>query len=122
MKNYIIKPGVRGLFSYNPETEDLDYTDYMRTNIDWAYLVPEDGEVKFIEDGNTIVKSVKKNDVIIQFYKADGQKNRIIVVKSKEWKENIIGMAKAEEAKRLEATKEPCCCDDCENCVKCSDC
>ena len=121
MKNYIIKPGVRGMFDIDVENDKFDVVDYFSTGIDWTYLVPEDGDLTVVLDGENIKKSVKKNDIVVVFYKREYTKNRVIVIKNKEWKDNILAERKYDEDCRKEEVlkasvkaSKPCC--DCECC------
>lgn len=87
MKNYIIRPGTRGMFSVNTENvEDVDIIEPIRSHIDWVYAVPEDGVLNVANNK----KAVKKGDVVIVFYKSPYSKNIAIVVNSDEWNENIV--------------------------------
>lgn len=117
MKKYIIKKNIRGMFSLNEENDDIDVIDYMRTNIDYCYLVPEDGEL--IVNGDT--KKVKKNDIIIQFYPSEARPNLVTVVRSKEWKENIASEHKyyEEQEKKLASAKSDCC-QCCDSACECA--
>ena len=87
MRNYVIKPGYRGMFLINTENEEVDVIDSMSSHIDWVYDVPEDGILK-ITNGET--KEVKKGDKVIVFYTSPYTKNIAIVVNSAEWNENVI--------------------------------
>jgi hypothetical protein len=86
MRNYVIKPGYRGMFLINTENEEVDVIDSMSSHIDWVYDVPEDGILK-ITDGGT--KEVKKGDKVIVFYTSPYTKNVAIVVNNAEWNENV---------------------------------
>lgn len=86
MRNYVIKPGYRGMFLINTENEEVDVIDSMSSHIDWVYDVPEDGILK-ITDGGT--KEVKKGDKVIVFYTSPYTRNVAIVVNSAEWNENV---------------------------------
>lgn len=122
MIKYFIKPGQRGLIKFDAETEELDSIGYMTTHIDWMYEVPEDGMIQFPEpDGTMVTKSVKKYDFVIQFYESEGNKHNIIVIKSKEWKENIKSQEAYAEKLRKDRLKKcncegPCCDECCEGC------
>lgn len=118
MTKYIIKPGMRGLFSVNHEENKFDVIDYMHTNIDWAYQVPEDGEL-IVEDE---MMQVKKDDIVIVFYSRPYKIHKAIVIDSKEWKDNIAAEKAYEEEQRSKKTSDCCdggsCCECCENCCK----
>ena len=86
MRNYIIKPGVRGVFSMDAELNDFDVIDPIASHIDWVYTIPEDGEVQL---KNGAKKQVKKGDVVVVFYTSPYTKNQFVVVDSEEWRENI---------------------------------
>lgn len=116
MKKFFLKNGIRGLFSFDPETEEINMSDYIRTNIDWTYVAPEDGEI--VCDG--VSKSVKKGDVIIQFYKRDWWPNSFVVVKSKEWRANIVADQKHDEEERAKWAAREKCCEPCDDCAACT--
>lgn len=122
MIKYFVKPGHTGMVSFNSETEDIDCVHYMRSYIDWMYMVPEDGELK----ANGTTKNVKKGDIVIQFYKNEGTDTNVIIIKSAEWKKRIKDIEKHDEKMRKElAAKTACeprcgecepCCEECESC------
>lgn len=113
MRNYVIKPGYRGMFLINTENEEVDVIDSMSTHIDWVYDVPEDGILK-ITDGGT--KEVKKGDKVIVFYTSPYTKNVAIVVNSAEWNENII---LEKEYNSVQKSNNHCkCCKCCETCCE----
>lgn len=110
MRNYVIKPGYRGMFLINTENEEVDVIDSMSTHIDWVYDVPEDGILK-IADGGT--KEVKKGDKVIVFYTSPYARNVAIVVNSAEWNENV------ELEKEYNSIPKNNNCDECcETCCK----
>lgn len=117
MKNYVIKPGFRGMFSVEKETFDMDIVKNIYTHIDWVYVVPEDGVLKV---PNNTEKDVKKGDIVISFYDAPYAKNPVIVINSDEWAENIRLESEYERQKEKNKNK-PCDADCCENCPHCSD-
>lgn len=86
MKNYVIKPGTRGMFSVNLENNEFDVVDPMSSHIDWVYDVPEDGVLK-IANGED--KQVKAGDKIIVFYTSPYTKHVAVVVSNEEWNENV---------------------------------
>lgn len=112
-----MNPSMRGLVGFNTDTEEVSCTDYMRTNINWSYFVPEDGELT-CKDGT---KSVKKGDIIIQFYTSKATEIDYIIIRSKEWKKRIADIAKFEEEERkkyeLERANDTSGCEKC-----CADC
>lgn len=111
MNRYLIKPGIRGMFCVNEDMQ-LSASDYVSTDIDWVYLVPEDGILNVqLEDNETVTYPVSKDNLVIVFYKRDGQKQRVIVLDNKQWIENINGI-KEESLKRAKKYEE----DTNENC------
>lgn len=85
MKTYFTKTGLRGLVSFSSENNDIDLISYITTNIDWVYRIPEDGVLKT----ENKEQAVKKDDIVVQFYKTPFEKNDVIVIRNKEWKENL---------------------------------
>lgn len=91
-------------------------------NIDGLYIAPEDVEIRYSYNGSTKILKADKGDLIIAFGKADYIKNPIVVVKNKQWKENMVSfLAKEAERKATDevhakyASDVPCCakCDAC---------
>lgn len=91
MKKFILKEGIRGMFSIDEENNDCNILDYINTNIDWIYQVDADGTIvlKDKDDSTICEKQVTAGDLVIKFYKKDYDMNRIVVVSSEEWKQNI---------------------------------
>lgn len=87
MKNYIVKPGTRGMFSVDTENvENVDVVETINSHIDWIYRIPENGVVMC--EGQK--KDVVAGDLVIMFYKSPYCKNIAIVVHNDEWNENIL--------------------------------
>lgn len=108
------------LIDFNKQTVDM--IDSIRCGISDCYIVPEDLEVRYKKDGKYIVTKASKGDVIVTFYREEWVINPVVVVKNKEWKENILAYIKREEARKNDAVidatysicKEPCeCCKCC---------
>lgn len=108
------------LIDFNKQT--VDTIDSIRCGISDCYIVPEDLEVRYKKDGKYIVTKASKGDVIVTFYREEWVINPVVVVKNKEWKENILAYIKREEARKNDAVidatysicKEPCeCCECC---------
>lgn len=108
------------LIDFNKQTVDM--IDSIRCGISDCYIVPEDLEVRYKKDGKYIVTKASKGDVIVTFYREEWVINPVVVVKNKEWKENILAYIKREEARKNDAVidatysicKEPCeCCECC---------
>lgn len=118
MINYFMKKGVSQIISFDPETENIDSVEYMNSHVDWMYSIPEDGVLSM----NGIKKDVKKGDIIIKFYPTiDYESNPFVVIRNKEWKQNIAAEKKYHEEllAKKEADNAESCCGDCESCVKC---
>lgn len=113
MKKFIIKDNIRGMFSIDEENDSYDILDYISTNIDWIYQADADGTVILkANDGSTICeKQVTAGDLVIKFYKKSYDTNRIVVVSSEEWKQNIEFDKKdaIERAAKIEKEDIPCC-------------
>lgn len=103
--------------SNNLEIVNLKQT---RSYIDHVYVSPCDCEVRYYEGTKAITLKANKGDIIITFSKwADNLKHRVIVVKNKEWKENIANIEAEEAADRArdEIACSYCKCEgDCESC------
>ena len=108
------------LIDFNKQTVDM--IDSIRCGISDCYIVPEDLEVRYKKDGKYIVTKASKGDVIVTFYREEWVINPVVVVKNKEWKENILAYIKREEARKNDAVidatysicRNSCSCDCCE--------
>lgn len=114
MNKYLINPKMRGMVQLKDDSS-LELHDYTRSDIDWIYEIPADGTLSI--DGTDIQNcEVKQDDLVILFYKRDGQAHRAIILDNAEWKENIRGI-------RQYAIEHPITpCDDCEACANCKSC
>ena len=112
MKNYLIKPGIRGMFSVELDPIKLDVIDVTPSHIDWMYIVPDDGKIT-LPSGEEA--KVKKGDIVVVFYDSPYTKNPVVVINNNEWKENIE--LEREYKTKQELNKE--CCGDCEICDCC---
>lgn len=119
MIKYFLKSNVSQMVSFDTETEEINSVDYMNSRVDWMYNVPADGTVIM----NDVEKAVKKGDIVIKFYRTnDYKQNPYVVIRSKEWKQNLDAARKFEEERQKEyenaklnklASCENCCCDEC---------
>lgn len=108
MSRYLIKQGKRGMVSLD-ENDDFDIIDYMRTNIDWVYEVPEDGVLEYKTEDKVKMYDVKKGNFVIQFYTNPNNVHDIIIIDNKEWKENVDALKKI-ELERATGMCETCIC------------
>ena len=100
---------------------DVTQLDNTPSGIDYMFVAPEDIEIRYKVGTKTHVLNANKGDIIITFYKRDYIKNKIIVVKNKEWKANIASMLAEEAANQAKNEKMAnMCCDDCECVNRCS--
>lgn len=101
---------------------DVTQLDNIPLNIDYLFVAPEDIEVRYKVGMKTHVLNANKGDIIVTFYKSDCIKNRVIVVKNKEWKANVASILAEEAANRVRDEKMAnMCCGDfpcAENCSK----
>ena len=100
---------------------DVTQLDNIPLNIDYLFVAPEDIEVRYKVGMKTHVLNANKGDIIVSFYKRSCIKNRVIVVKNKEWKANVASIL-AEEAANLTRNQKivSMCCDDCPCAKNCS--
>lgn len=89
------------------------------------FLIEEPMHVIYNYGEEHIEMDVKKGDLLATFYTRDSFKHKIGVLKSKEWRENIIAYNKAQQKAKEEwaakqaSTIDTPCCDSCENCKSC---
>lgn len=112
----------RGRYYRNPILVDFDKhetesVDRGFCGFDDIYIASEDMEIRYKDpNGNTIVKKADKGDIIVVFYVESFIKNPIVVVKNKEWKENILGHIKEFEANKTKNLIDAHYSDDCDSC------
>lgn len=92
MNKYLINPEMRGMVQLK-EDQTIKMIDYTRSDIDWIYEIPEDGTIS-IEGTDIQNREVKQDDLVVVFYKREGQVHRAIVLDNAEWKENLQGVRK----------------------------
>lgn len=99
MKKLIIKNGY--MVDIDIDANKLQKVQYDRASIDSVYLIDEERDL-FIQDNedNVTETHVVPGDIIVSFYTNDFP-NRVIVVKSDKWVENIKTL-RANEQKRKE--------------------
>lgn len=108
---YILKDN-HPLIKFNEETIDVSVEPQRREAINRIYMINEPG-VLSTEDGEV---NVKNGDIIVVFYEGKYPK-RTIVVKSKDWKNNIEAYEDAlQEEKEKWALKKCCDCERESNC------
>lgn len=94
--------------------------DRSRSSIDDVFFIKEDTKIVF-ERGETKTElEAKAGDIVVTFYE-EKFPNRVIVVDSKQWKENLEAYEAYEQQMKEEWAKknEAPCCDCCEDCGKC---
>ena len=97
---------------------DVTQLDNVAGDIDYVFVAPEDIEVRYKVGTKTHVLNANKGDIIVSFYKQDYIKNHIIVVKNKEWKENIVNLIAENAAIQAKDEKAASLCCDCKCCSK----
>lgn len=122
MKKLIIKNGY--MFDIDTDANRLQKVQYDRALMDNVYLIDEERDL-FIQDNedNVTETHVVPGDIIVSFYTNDFP-NRVIVVKSDKWVENIKTLRANEQKKKEEwASKQHENIQKCSiSCDSCSDC
>lgn len=122
MKKLIIKNGY--MFDIDTDANKLQKIQYDRASIDNVYLIDEERDL-FIQDNedNVTETHVVPGDIIVSFYINDFP-NRVVVVKSDKWAENIKTFRANEQKKKEEwASKQHENIQKCSiSCDSCSDC
>lgn len=100
MKKYIYAKG-SSLITFNDENIEnmgvsIDTIENCYTNIDWSWLIPEDGQFML----NDKVYEVKANDLVFCLY-SGCKKKEIVIIHSDEWVNNI--KQREEEEKKNDA-------------------
>ncbi len=123
----IINTKNRQLFlaSYDEENEEFNVTSLKSKpiGIDTIYVAPENSDLEYTDpkDGKVITKSVKKNDIIITFYRDDFD-TPFVVIKSKDWLKAFDNYDEAEQKRKEKwaADRAEVCGDTpCVSCDKC---
>lgn len=70
------------------EVKDLVFS---RAGIDRMFIAPEDCEIRYYKNNKPILLKANKGDLIISFIKNECYKHYVVVVKNKEFKENVEG-------------------------------
>lgn len=99
------------------EVKDLTSS---RAGIDRIFIAPEDCEIRYYKNNNPILLKANKGDLIISFIKNECYKHYVVVLKNKEFKENIEGYELERTVDQLK--KESSCTKCCDSCTKCCDC
>lgn len=113
MSKYLIRDGIRGMFSVNGN--NVDCADYVRTAIDWVYQVNDDGTLTYKSrkvDQEDYTIDVKKGDLVVQFYQEEGIKYPVVVLNDQKFIENVEGIQEAALARAKKQECEKCCCDE----------
>lgn len=105
MKTMFIREGMN--MTLDPDTKEIGTVPSAREAIQRLYVAPEPMHVIYQSGQRREEADVETDDVIVTFYTDDFDK-RMVVVKSKEWAENI----KAYENRQQDAVK----CGDCDTC------
>ena len=90
MKKLLVEPQKWGrVFDVDFDNQTVDPIINVRCAVDKVYLVKENEQVIIKNrDGSTTETTVEPGDILVTFYEDDFP-HRFIVVKSKEWAENI---------------------------------
>lgn len=92
----------------------------LRCSIDDCYIAPEDLEIRYRKNGKDVVLKADKGDIIMTFYDEDWITYPVVVIKNRDWKENILNYIKKQEAKKsadlVEAAYSPICKESCDTC------
>lgn len=110
MITYFVKPSgnFNRMIKFDDETKECDAIEYDWTDINWIFVVPEDGALNVSEKGTKKVKDVKKGQIVIQFYDREYSSTDCIVIDNPEWIKRI-------EEKTVWENDKNCSCDECTN-------
>lgn len=107
---------------FNKQT--IDTITPFRCGIDECYIAPEDLEIRYRKNGKDIVLKADKGDIIMTFYDEDWITYPVVVIKNRDWKENVLNYIKKQEAKKsadlVEASYSPICKESCDTCSACN--
>ena len=91
--------------------------DRSRSSIDDVFFIKEDTKIVFERGETKSELEAKAGDIVVTFYE-EKFPNRVIVVDSKQWKENLEAYEAYEQQMKEEWAKknDAPCCDCCEKC------
>ncbi len=123
MKTIVFPKGINECNTF-PIILDSDSSDVVemkqaRSGVDRVYIAPSACEVKYYEGSQVKILKAEKGDIIVVFSVWHDPKNRIIVVKNKDWKENIAVVEAKEAADRAEEETLSAWDDCCKCCAGC---
>lgn len=95
----------QGCIKFNENTEDVSELKPIRSNVDWQYLIDEDGV--FAMGGKK--QEVKTGDIVIKFY--ENSVTPFIVIKSEEWAQIIKNKEQEIKGHRIDQCPDHCCCE-----------
>lgn len=87
MKTLHIIPNKNAVFT-DSDTNDVIYanTIWASSLIDYIYISPFDCEIRYTNNGKTVIKKAAKGDVILQFKDRSYFTEKIAVIKNEEFK------------------------------------
>ena len=90
--------------------------DRSRSSIDDVFFIKEDTKIVAERNGYKTELEAKAGDIVVTFYEEQFP-NRVIVVDSKQWKENLEAYEAYDQQMKEEWAKknDAPCCDCCEN-------
>lgn len=107
MKNLIIANGVAAIV--DPATLDVETQSSDREAIQRIWRIKEDCKIKAVFGEETFEKDAKAGDIVITFYEKD-YPNKMIVIRSDEWNENLAAYdVKMQALKEKWAKEQPEC-------------
>lgn len=111
---------VSSLFKLDTEKDTVNTTNYIKSNIDWVYRIPEDGFL-IKEDGSKI--EVKANNIVLKMYPVNHRyigSKEYIVVEDKGIVDYYSRYLEYKEKLKEEENSCKCPCELCDNCAACS--
>ena len=118
MKTLFINNG--GNMVVDKETNEIGSLDSCREAISRIYMIEEDMDVVVKNGDKSITLKAEADDLLVVFYESSFE-NPAVLIKSKEWRDNIDGYNKKIQKEKEEwAAKKAA--DDvpqCDNCIRC---
>lgn len=90
------------------EVDNINTLPNESHGIDTIKVAPDDAEIIYKTNGVEKRITAEKDDLIIAFYDSKYIKNRIVVVKSKEWLENIQSWHETHDKQIADLETEAC--------------
>ena len=103
-----------GALAVNFDTKEVTPVSSEYTSIHRIYVAKEPMHIVYTSGEYTKEANADENDIIVTFYNKD-YKERLVVIKSAQWADNIKNYNEILQKQKEDWAKEKQCCDKCES-------